>query len=361
MSGSRKLLFYTHGLTSGGAERVIARLASGFAARNDHVILAVDFEAQDSLAFLSKDVDLRVLPTGHARATQALSRMLRQERPAASLSAISVSNIKHAAAAVLAGRSRRAILTYHGFYESEPERLSNISYRLTPILTRIVGATVAVSDRLRDDLMARFAAPAHKLRTIHNPAAPEPFPATLSQDDLATRAPIVLSMGRLAPDKDFLTLLRAFARLTHSDARLIILGEGPERERLEAEARALGVENRVAMPGFLQDMSAELASARCFALSSQRETFSLACVEALAHGLPAVVTDCGGPAEIVNDPALGALVPVGNVAALAQAIDLSLAQPGDPAARQRRARDFSLETALDRYDSVIRAVDRPSR
>jgi glycosyltransferase involved in cell wall biosynthesis len=74
--------------------------------------------------------------------------------------------------------------------------------------------------------------------------------------------------------------------------------------------------------------------------------------------LPAVVTDCGGPSEIVNAPALGALVPVGDVAALAAAIESKLAQPGDPAARQRRARDFSLEAALDGYESVIRAVAR---
>lgn len=358
MSQRRKLLFYVHGLTSGGAERVIARLASGFAARDDKVVLAVDFEAQESLDFLSKDVDLRVLPSGHGRATLALARMLRSERPAASVSAISVSNIKHAAAAVLAGRIRRAILTYHGFFGSEPERLSSISYRLTPILSRLAGATVAVSDRLRDDLVAHFAAPAGRVRTIHNPAAPEPFPATVSRADLAGRAPIVLAMGQLAPDKDFLTLLGAFARLRHSQARLVILGEGRERERLEAEARRLGIESRLSMPGYLRDVSAEIIRARCFALSSRRKSFSLACVEALAYGLPVVATDCGGPSEILTDPQLGVIVPVGGVEALAKAIDDNLDVPGDPAARQRRARDFSLEAALDAYDAVIRALGR---
>jgi glycosyltransferase involved in cell wall biosynthesis len=183
----------------------------------------------------------------------------------------------------------------------------------------------------------------------------------LTPEALAARAPIILSLGRLAPDKDYATLLRAFARLPHPEARLVILGEGRERASLEAEARALGVEDRVSMPGFSQDIAAELSRARCFALSSRRETFSLACVEALSHGLPVVVTDCGGPSEIVNDPALGTIVPVGDVEALARAIEDSLAQPGDPLARQRRARDFSLEAALDAYDAVIRAVDASSR
>ena len=355
MTERRKLLFYTHGLTSGGAERVVARLATGFAARGDRVILAVDFEAHETSHLLSDDVDLLILPRGHAQGTLALAHLLRRERPAASISAISVSNLKHTVAAVLAGRVDRAILSYHGFHLSENEGLSNIGYRMTPILSRLAGAIVAVSERLRNDLIANFAAPRDRVATIHNPAAPEPFPEDLSREALAARPPIVLSMGRLAPDKDYKTLLRAFARLP-TDARLVILGEGPERDALRAEASALGVAERVSMPGFTRTVAAELDRARCFALSSRRETFSLACVEALAHGLPVAATDCGGPSEILTSNALGVLVPVGDVDALAHAIEASLAQPGDPVRRQARARDFSLDAALDAYDAIIRGV-----
>jgi glycosyltransferase involved in cell wall biosynthesis len=357
MTARRKLVFYTHGLTSGGAERVVARLATGFAARGDRVILAVDFEAQENSHLLSHEVDLRVLPRGHVRATLALALMLGRERPAASISAISVSNLKHTMAALLAGRIGRSILTYHGFYESEHERLSNIGYRLTPVLSRLAGATVTVSERLRQELIANFAAPPDKVTTIHNPAAPEPMPEPLSPEQLAARPPNLLSIGRFAPDKDFLTLLRAFARLPDPAARLVILGEGPERKKLQAEALALGVAERVSLPGYTRDIASELDRARCFALSSRRETFSLACVEALAHGVPIVATDCGGPAEILNDHALGALVSVGDVEGLAHAIAGALADPGDPLRRQARARDFSLDAALTAYDAVIRAFE----
>ena len=352
----RRLLFYTHALVGGGAERVFARLASGFAQRGDEVTFAVDFEAQENLSFLAKDVRLVVLPRGHAAATWSLAQILRSEQPHASLSAISVSNLKHAAASVLAGRRKQAILTYHGFYESEPERLSNIGYRLTRLLSQVVGATVAVSHCLRDDLIARFSVAPERVTTIYNPAAPEPIPPALSQNDFARRAPIVLSMGRLVADKDYVTLLRAFALVRYPEARLVILGEGPERARLEAEARALGVEDRVSLPGFRTEISAELDRARCFVVSSRRETFNLSCIEAIAHSLPIIVTDCGGPTEIVNTPSVGAIVSVGDAPAIAQWIDVFLTAPGDPTARWRRASAFSLDTALDAYDALICSV-----
>jgi glycosyltransferase involved in cell wall biosynthesis len=352
----RKLLLYTHALVGGGAERVWARLASGFAARGHAVDFLVDFEARENLPFLSKDVRLRILPKGHAAATLRLAQILRAEPPDASLSAISVSNLKHACAATLAGRRDRAIISYHGFYESEAERLSNISYRLTHPLSQAVGATVAVSESLRADLMSRFAVAPERVATIYNPAAPDPFPAPLSAAALSARENVVVAIGRLAPDKDFGILLEAFARLQTKDARLVVLGEGPERGVLEAQMRALGLDARVSMPGFVADVGAELERARCFVVSSRRESFSLACVEALAHGLPCVATDCGGPPEIVNAPELGTIVPVGDVSALARAIDAQLATSGWIAERQARAQVFALDAALDAYSVLIDRV-----
>jgi glycosyltransferase involved in cell wall biosynthesis len=352
----RELLFYTHALVGGGAERVWARLASGFAARGDRVVFAVDSEARESLLLLSKEVELEVLPRGHAGATLGLARLIAAQRPSASLSAISVSNLKHAVAANMARRGDRAILSYHGFFDSEPERLSRLGYRLTPLLARATAATVAVSNGLRQNLLVAFRAPAANTVTIYNPASPEPFPASLDAAALAAREPLVVAIGRLVPDKDFVTLLRAFARLANPEARLIILGEGPERARLEGEVRARGLESRVTMPGFVSDPGEVLADASCFVISSRLESFSLVCVEALAHGLPVVTTDCAGPTEIINAPELGIVTPVGDVEEMARAIEARLADPGEPAPRQARARDFTLLRALDRYDQLIESV-----
>jgi glycosyltransferase involved in cell wall biosynthesis len=191
---------------------------------------------------------------------------------------------------------------------------------------------------------------------IYNPAAPEPFPRAVSREDISRRAPVVLAIGRLVPDKDFLTLIRAFARVKCEDARLVILGEGSERGRLVAEARTLGVEERVEMPGFVRDTGAQFDGARCFVVSSRSESFSLACVEALARGLPVAVTDCGGPGEILDGLGVVKATPVGDAAALALAIDALLADPGEPAPRQERARVFSLEAALVAYEREFSAI-----
>lgn len=352
----RRLLFYTHALVGGGAERVWARLAAGFAARGDEVEFVVDFEAQENLRFLGTQARLVVLPKGHGAATLALAQRLRIMRPHASLSAISVSNLKHAAAAALAGRRDRAILSYHGFYESERERLSNVGYRLTRRLNAATAATVAVSESLRQDLILRFGVPGERVVTIFNPAAPAPFPPERSTAEIAARAPLVIAVGRLTPDKNYAGLLRAFAQVKTPGARLRILGEGRMRAELTTLRDQLGLGDRVELAGFVDDVGAHLDEARCFVLSSLKETFGLACVEALACGLPCVVTACGGPQEIIDAPALGAVTPVDDDDALAAAIDAAFAHPGNPAPRQARARDFTLDAALDRYDALIAHV-----
>ena len=350
------ILFYTHALLGGGAERVWARLASGLAARGHAVDFVVDFEADATRALISPAVRLRVLPAGHLAATRALSSILRRERPAVSLSAISAANLKHALAAAVAGRSDRAIISYHGYSESEPQRLSQIAYRLTPLLSRRTAATVAVSKALRADIVARHGAAAERVAVLDNPAAPEPFPAPVTAADLAARAPLVVAIGRLVPDKAFEDLLAAFAMTRDPRARLVILGEGPGRAALEAQIARLGLVGRVETPGFVADVAPFLSRARCFALSSRRESFGLVCVEALAFGLPCVVTRSGGPEEIVDDPALGAVVASGDVAGLARALDAALAAPGDPAPRQARAALYGLDAALDRCEALIARV-----
>jgi glycosyltransferase involved in cell wall biosynthesis len=347
------LVFYIHALAGGGAERVMARLASGYARRGHRVALVVDYPAGEWLSVVDDRVEIYELPSGHLRNTLALADLLSKLAPEVSLSALSAANLKHIAAALMAGRSRHAVISVHGFAENEPQKLSQFGYWLTPILTRLAAHSIVVSNALRDDLIKRFRASSKRLTTVYNPASPEMAQPVIAAEDLAAREPIVLAMGRLVADKGIFFLLNAFAKVAYPGAKLIVLGKGPELERLKTETKRLNIADRVEFVGYIEDTASYLSRARCFVSPSYRESFGLAIIEALDFGLAVVATDSGGPREILNSPELGRIVPVGDEDEMAAAISASLAAPGDPAARQRRSRDFTLAAAMQGYDRIF--------
>lgn len=357
----RTILFFLHSLGAGGAERVVALLASGLAERGWAVTLAVQVEAAENLPFLSPAVRVRRLGADHGRAVLGLARLLRRERPDVSVSALGFNNLKHALAAILAGRRDRAILSYHGHIDAEGQRSSRIANRLTPLTTRLTARSVCVSAWMRRHVVEDLGGDARRAVTVHNPVSVEHAAPARDERELLARPPTVLALGRLVPDKDFALLIRALAGLSQSDATLTIVGEGPERPALEALARELGVADRVSLPGYAAEPWVYFRQARLCAVSSRSESFSNVIVEAFAHGLPVVSTDCGGPREIITRPEEGRLVPVGDVAAMGAALDAALAAPGDPAPRRARAQVFSLGAALDAYERVFDAVTAEAR
>ena len=167
--------------------------------------------------------------------------------------------------------------------------------------------------------------------------------------------PVLLSVGRLARQKDFPTLLNAFARVRDTfPVRLLILGEGRQRARLEALVLSLGIAGDVAFPGFTMNPFPYMSQAAAFVLSSAWEGAPGALIEAMACGCPVVSTDCpSGPAEILADGQYGPLVPVGDDRALADAIVTVLEKRPDPERLQTRASMFSVERVADRYLDVM--------
>jgi glycosyltransferase involved in cell wall biosynthesis len=165
-------------------------------------------------------------------------------------------------------------------------------------------------------------------------------------------------VGRLTPQKDFPTLLRAFAGVRrHRRARLVILGEGEERAALTALAGELGLsDDDVAMPGFRENAMAFMAASAVFVLSSAWEGLPTVLIEALAAGTRVVSTDCpSGPREILQNGRLGALVPVRNAPALSQAILDCLERPADTASLDALT-PFTKDAAVEHYLRVIERV-----
>ncbi|MDR3493817.1 MAG: glycosyltransferase [Ancalomicrobiaceae bacterium] len=352
-----KILFHTWSLGGGGAERVFAVLASGLAARGHDVIFSVESE-DDHNGRLISDTVRRFPPTGgRVRTVRELARLIASERPDVSISAISACNLRHAIAATWAGRRHHAIMSYHGHARAEAELSNRIGYWATPVTTRLVARTVAVSDGLRRHIVETWHGAPHNTVRIYNPTLAAEADATPpTEADLVARPPTVVSVGSLQPRKNFSGLIRAFARVTTPDARLVIVGEGLMRGELEAEIRQLGLAGRVSLPGYMAAPWAAYAGARAFAFASREESFGLVIVEALAAGLPVVVTPSDGPVEILDHGRYGTLVAHDDPGAMAAAIDAALAHPGDPAPRLQRAGDFCVPTGIDAYETLFRQV-----
>ena len=352
----RKILFYTHALSGGGAERVWALLASSFAQHGHDVIFAVDSEARENAGFLDAGVRSVTLGPGHFAALRRLRALIKAEQPDVMLSAIGVSNLKLFLAVASLGRLKRCILSIHGYFHSESQPLSQIGNLLAPLTSRLCGATIAVSEGLRNHVIKRWHVSRSRTTRIYNPVIVTMRTPPPTSAELLLREPIILAVGRMVEYKSYPMLIDAFAQVTYPGARLMILGEGAQRPAIEACIAASGLADRIELLGYHPEPWVFYARARCFALSSRSEAFGNVVVEALANGLPVVATHCHGPEEIMQGYDVGTLVEIGNAAAMAKALDDVLENPGDPAPRIARASDFNSETAYLAYERLIENV-----
>lgn len=359
-----RITFFVPSFRPGGAERVMVTLAEGFAARGHGVDVIV---AQDEGHHAPRPVEgLRVVDLHASRVISSvpgLSRYLRRESPRALLSALPHANVVAVFARALAGARTRLVLSEHTTASVSAAQAIHHRARLLPHVMRHAypraDAIVAVSEGAAEDLATFLRLDRARIIVIHNPVV-SPRLATLAAQPLdhpwfaAGEPPVVLGAGRLSAAKDFPTLLRAFAALrARRRARLVILGEGEEGARLEALAAVLGVSADVGFPGYVDNPWRYMRRAAVFALSSRWEGFGNALVEAMACGAAVVATDCPhGPREILEGGRHGLLVPPGDVAALAAALESQIDRPSGTGAAAR-AESFSVESALDSYARVL--------
>lgn len=358
---SLELLFTTRALVDGGAERVWVTIARRFAERGDRVTLAIDDTMPDLGLDETTNPRLLVLGKNHVVATMRLARALKARRPDVALAALSGSCTKLVAAVALTLDQTPVVLSYHGFEEYKTGRLAAAAYYGMPIVNRVASRIVAVSDGLERRLVEHWGADPAKIQRIYNPVSIDLDAAARSAGDIATREPVVLGVGRLSPEKGFADLIDAFGRMMRSDARLVIAGDGPERQRLEARVAERGLGGRVTFLGHVADPTPLYRTARVVAVPSRTEAFGLVVVEALAHGLPVVATACDGPMEILECGRSGRIVAKGDTAAMTEALEAALENPGDPAPRIARAACFSFEEGFAEWERLVDGLAARSR
>ena len=200
---------------------------------------------------------------------------------------------------------------------------------------RAADRVVAISHGVAAGLSRQIGVPESHIVVIPNGVDIEEV-RRRAREEVPVPPRFIVAAGRFVQQKGFDTLLQAFAKsATRTDVSLVILGDGPDRRSLEQASVALGVRDRVLMPGTVANPWAYVARAEAFVLSSRWEGFANVIVEAMACGTPVIVTDCDyGPREIVRHEENGLVVPVDDARGLSEAI---LRLLGDPALARRLA------------------------
>ena len=365
----KQLSFFLPNLAGGGAERMIVNLSNEIASRGyrvDLVLLATEGPYLSEVTNRVEVIDLEAPEwPGYAAMGGAprLRSYIREERPDALLSALTRTNVVALLAHRLSGVSTRLVVSERNHLSSVTEHYDDRRMRILPWLVRRTypwaDAIVPISYGVARDLSSLGHIPLSEMEVIHNPAYSEEIPLKadepLDHPWFRSPEPVILGVGSLTKQKDFLTLIRGFRELRSSvDARLVILGEGEGREKLERVVREQNLEEVVDLPGFVDNPFKYMAHADVFVLSSRWEGFGNVVVEALACGTPVVSTDCpSGPAEILADGEYGRLVPVADPNAIADAVRETLAEPSDEEALRRRAREFNVAAIADEYLAVM--------
>jgi glycosyltransferase involved in cell wall biosynthesis len=371
----RSVALVVDSLAVGGAEIMVAELAAALAARGTRTVV-ISLSAPTGSA-----VEARIRSAGaviaHLPATSAhsllamrrlgrLRRLLRDLDPDVVHTHLSSGNILGALAARAAGRP--VVATVHSIVE-HPHRHYRARHAIESGALRLASRVIAVGPAVATAHRGRV--PAERLAVVLNPARPAGAPGEAGRrarrhelgagdDDV-----VLIAVGRLTSAKAWPDLLAAFERVrgTHPSARLVIVGDGEERDLVETERSAHGLDAAVAMLGQRDDVPDLLQAADLFVSSSRVEGAPVAVLEAMAAGLPVVATDVGDVATILPATA-GVLVPPGDPAALAAAVSRLLDDPGarramGEAGRQLARANHGVDAWLAAVEAVYRDARRP--
>ena len=360
-----RLTLVVSSLGPGGAERVVATLASAWA-RRGHTVTLLTLDDGAVPPFYRLDSAIRHVPlavtavsrgpiqglTRNLGRIRVLRRAIRGSRPDAVLSFTDTTNVL----ALCATRLTRwpVVASEHSDPERHPlpvawKRLMLVSYRWAAAL---VTPNAETREWFPPALRART-------RVIPNPIPGVPAPSREGE----RRGRLVVSIGRLSEEKGHDRLLEAFARIApaHPGWRLLIAGEGALRAELEALRDRLGLRERVDLPGLVSDVSRLLARADLYVLASRREVFPMALCEAMASGVPAVAMEYRASVrEIVRDGVDGVVVPSGDVPALAAAMARLMSEAGERRRLGARAAEvverYGVERVLGQWETLLAEV-----
>lgn len=365
---SKKIVFFIPSMRGGGVEKKRIEIATELLRRGYAVIFLLIQKEGAYVEQVPDGVEVIELKSYSKRyfrtllALPALVRYLKRQNPVVCFSSLTRNNTVAALATFFVNQAQTKIVVIEHIHLSTMLQNTNgIKSKLMPffmsLLYRRAHRVVGVSKGVTDDILKRLGLPKELCTTIYNPVDIDKIERLQTEQvDTTIMYPdqrYIIGVGRLTPQKNFALLVDAFAEVSKHDTqlRLLILGEGPLRNKLEQQVFDLGLTEKVTMPGFVDNPYAYMARAEVFVLSSDWEGFGNVIVEALACGTSVVSTDCpSGPAEILQDGKYGSLVLVYDIYELGKAIQMELESPTTSATELKsRAQNFAVEKITDQY------------
>lgn len=359
-----KTAIFLPSLAAGGAQRSMLLVASGLADRGHEVALITMRRGGE----LESEVPPRVrrIDFDGSRTRWAffpIARWLRRERPACAMTAMDHANLALVLGRHLSRTDVRTIVTYRSSVSAAASMGDDLGTRARPLIAKLVmrmaDHVVAISEGVATDLIGIWPPAERRISVIYNPTVrPDLF--RLSEEEVMLDwfddgLPVVLAVGRLSEEKGLDVLLEAFALVSEQrpETRLLILGEGPSRGRLEQLAAYLDLEEKVKFPGFVANPYPYMRRCRTFVLSSRREGLGNVLVEAGVLGAPLVATDCPtGPREILSGRQGAELVPPEDADSLASAIVRALDRRRRPIEVEPWS-EHTLRASVDKYEQVL--------
>ena len=373
MRGAKKrAVFIINSLSGGGAERVMSTLLmSSKSEREEFEIALVLLDSEPPAYEISDWIEVHQLDSRHSllRSVVALLLLFRRMRPDISISFLPRANVASVLASFVWGN--RCIISERGSTSNHftGDLAGSFAKFLVGAIYSRATRIIAVSHGVGQDLQFAFSVPKEKVVVIANPIDISSSQAqSCEKPVIDLDKPYFMGMGRLDRNKNFGLLIDAFAQ-SGVGGKLVIVGEGPEREALIRKIDDLGLTGRVLMPGFAKNPFALLRQADAFVLPSSGEGFPNCLLEAMAVGVPVISTNCAwGPSEILADrdrseidglcfAEYGVLVPTDSPELMARALLAMASSDLRHKYAQKataRASEFTIEKAKRRYWEVVR-------
>jgi glycosyltransferase involved in cell wall biosynthesis len=349
----------------GGVERMIINLCEGLLSLNCEVDLLPIKTQGEYLDNIPPEVNIiKSRASCSYSSLPSLVKYLKRAQPTALLAAKDRANQVAILSRFFSPKSTRIVVRMGTTTSAALAGRSAIKkwlwYLPMRILYPLADEIIVISRGVAEDMARITGMPVSKFKVVSNPVISKEMMRSARVDTghpwfSDNSLPIILGAGRLTRQKDFATLMRAFARLhAKIPCRLVILGEGRDRFKLEALAARLGIARDVALPGFVENPYAFMTRASLFVLSSAWEGLGNVLIEAMSLGIPVVATDCpSGPREILANGRYGKLVPVGNAEKLAAAMQATLKNPIGKKVLTEAVRAYRVENSSRQYLQIL--------